>query len=252
MLSEKFWTFIRDNVISLITVIVGVIVLVFQGIGNASDQMVLGTTLALVVLLATSEVVERQLRLSKIEQSLRDQKEALIGAIDGVAVKELLSEEMYEFMRFMIATAKESVFWASPEPRRGTAQGTKRTYEEAIDQLAKDGHVRFSYISHFSGKARAKRALRLLFKYEDNSKIFIGSLPAQEDSFPLFSFLIFDRKTLVTRAPYGEGTEGRYYAISNPTTVELFMDYFERLLDKSEKLIADKETKSFLQKIVDD
>jgi len=249
MAKYQFWTFVKENVVSITTVLVGFIALILQGLGIISQQTIAGTTLALVALLATSEIVERQQQMAKIEKSMLDEKEALAHSVDKLMIDELTSEELFEFYRYQLLTVKESVLWASPEPRRGSSPGTRRPYEDAFDKVVSVGKIHLSWISCMTDKARAERALRLIKKNSDNSKLYIGKFNAPLDGFPLFSFAIFDNKILVTRAPLGKGKAGKYLIIRNLAIVEMFADYFYHLLEKSEKLESTPKTLADLERI---
>jgi hypothetical protein len=71
-MNNKLWDFLGDNFVSLATVIGGVVVLILSMIGIIDDPILLQAILALLVLIATSGIVERHRRLDAIyEQTLR-------------------------------------------------------------------------------------------------------------------------------------------------------------------------------------
>lgn len=250
MITDKFWGFMKDNVLSLITVLVGLVVLILQSLGLASPQMVTNTTLALVALLATSEIVERQQQLSKLEKTLSDEKEVIALGLDKLLVKEISSHDSYEYMRYLFLTSRKSILWASAERRRGTSSDTRRVYEDAVDSIVKKGDVRFTWITYFDGKARAERAHRFIFQIKPKANVYIGRLPEQPNDFPLLSFVIFDETTLITRAPFAQGGRGNYFVITSPSVISLFLNYFDRLLALSQKLEPTEETRHFLNSLV--
>ena len=231
---------------------IGVIVLVLQGVISESDQLVIRTILGLVILLATSELIERQRKLSKIENAIYRKKQSMSNNLDNLIVDEMDVDELVEFMRYKTLTAKESILWASPEPRRGTSSDAIRSYEKAIDEVLKTGKIRFTWLSTMSGSARAKRAIRLLRKHSSNSNLYIGKIGEIKNNFPLFSFIIYDNKVLTIRAPYREGRKGRYFAITSPTVIEMFVDYFNRLLETADKLEPKEEIFKYLEKMIND
>jgi hypothetical protein len=246
MRGEKLWSFVKDNVLSLITVTAGIVVLVLHEVGMVTPGGVGSATLALVALLATSEIVERQRRLAKLEGMLQRNQEALARGIDALAVQELSAPDAFEYFRFLLLTAQKSVFWAATEPRRGSAPNAKRPYEDAIDAIVRQGQVQFTYVSCFSDRARVDRALRLLSSHEENPRLYIGYVPKPPEGFPAFSFLICDECVMITRAPYAEGTRGKYLAIRSRTTIELFLKYFEVLLEGAMRLESPEQARQVL------
>jgi len=233
MSTNRIWLFFKENIISLVSVLIGIIVLILQGVGLITSQTVADTTLALVALLATSEIVERQGRLSKIEQLIQEQRKDISTSIDKIMVKELSADDCHEYMRFLFLSSKKSILWASPEPRRSSPSDTKRPYEASVDHILKQGKIRFTWISCFHGKARIERATKIFSKYSRNPRVFVGYIPEQASS---ISFVIFDETTLVTRLLFSQGGTSDYLVITSPSIVRLFISHFQKLLEQARKL----------------
>lgn len=250
MSEEQIWAFIKNNVISLTTVLIGLIVLVLHGIGVVSPAFVASTTLALVALLSTSEIVERQSRLTKLENLLEHNIALTSEKFDELTATEVSAIEAHEHVRFLIMTAKRSVIWASPQGRIGSPSDTKRVYEDAVDHVVQQGQIQVKWLTCFDGKARALRAKKFIFDYGDNTRIFVGHLQNQQD-FPAFPFLIRDEQVLFTRAPYTKGGRGQYFVINSSAIAELFLNYFDRLLENSMQLEPTESTREFLDSFID-
>jgi hypothetical protein len=240
---------IKDNIISLISVAIGAIALILQAFGMVQFQTVASITLALVALMATSEIVERNRYLAKLEIMLKDERETIANGLDKLLFSEIDADEAYEQMRSRIMSAKKSVLWASTGRRHDSSSDNKRPYESAIEHVAKGKRARITWISSFGGKARSERGRKLVFDCGDNPKLFVGYVPEQTLEFPNFSFIIFDETNMLTRLPFPKGGRARYLLIESPSVVKLYLDYFDRLLERSKKLDATDETNDFFDKM---
>jgi hypothetical protein len=221
-----------------------------QGIGMVTTQAVASATLALVALLATSEIVERQTRLSRLEKAIEEQRADLNQTVDNLTIKKLVADECYEYVRYLFLSTKKSIYWVSAEPRRGTTSDSNRPYESAIDLVLKRGNVRFTWLTCFDGESRIQRATRILSKQQHNPKVYIGFLPKPINDIPSFSYFIFDEITLVTRAPFSKGELGAYLVITSPTLINLFIDHFRRVLEKAIPLDTTEKLDALLKETI--
>jgi hypothetical protein len=258
----KFWSFIADNVISLVTVAVGLVVLIVQGINqNVSSNLVAGTTLALVTLLATSEIVERQRRLSRIENLVeQDAKqyqvnmdqivEKLGEGLDNTVFRQVSPNEAFEYMRYKFATAKRTILWVGVGSRKSTASGTKRAYEDVFEKVAGEGKVQIRWITTLDVKARVERASRLVFGKAKSPNVFVGYFPHSTD-LPLFGFVIVDNDDLLIRPPIEEGGRVDYTIVSSRVVSQVFLHYFDALWSKSLKLDRTENTRRLLEETLE-
>jgi len=247
MKEESKWSFIKENILSLVTVATGVVVLILQALGHSTPEMLSVTTLALVALLATSGIVETRQHLAKIDEKVKGFSEEVAEQFDNLAINDITADEAYEYMSFLARSCKKSIFWASPGPRKGTSSEIERVYEKTIESAVVDRAVKLSWVTCFDGKARADRAIRLLFGDKALSNLFIGHIDEQNGDLPLLSFIIYDEKTLITRVPFPEGGRGKYKIITSPGIVSFFLEYFEKLHECSKKLEKSDETHEFLE-----
>ena len=246
----RFWSFIADNILSLLSVAIGVIVLVLQGLGLASTDTVASATLALVALIATSEVVERQRRLSKLEKSIEQSIEQYRAGFDRYAVKQMPAPEAHEYVKFKVATSKKSIYWVSVGPRRSTPSSAKRPYEDALEQVALAGRVEeFGiWFPTLDSEPRIKRAQKLIFAKGGIANAFVKHI-SDSGELPYLSFLIIDDEEVIVRPPLTEG--GRIYniAITSSTITNLFLDYFDRLWEKGITLDKSEKTRQYLDQL---
>ena len=86
--ASGFWSFIGENIVALSTVFAGVFVLVWQATTDPSNlDPISAAMLALICLLATSEVVERRKRLDKIQNSIDNNIAKILSLLPLAEIK---------------------------------------------------------------------------------------------------------------------------------------------------------------------
>jgi hypothetical protein len=268
---SKFWMFIADNIVSLVTVAAGLVILVIQTTSPTPNLLLVSSaTLVLVTLLATSEIIERQRRLSRIEKMLADILvqtqagtertttqvwqgaeqiiESLKLGFDKTAVQEKSPGEYYEYLRYRFTTAKQSILWFAVDPRKSSVADVRRPYEDAFEKALREGKVQIRWITTLGSKARKERAYEIVFGKNRSPVAFVGHIPDLV-TIPVFTFIIVDNEELMIRPPLEEGGRVTYAVISSKAIVRVFLEYFDRAWEKAVKLDKSENTRRFLKEV---
>jgi len=237
MKTSKIWDFIGSNIISLLTIMLGLIVVVLSQLKILPDTIIPATLLALLCLLATSELVEGRKKLSKVEEKLDDVANQILQATQGIKTISFQTHEdaiLYHAKRILEATL--SIDHASIDHRR-TQDDTpeRKKFENAREKAALSSQIKYRYVSVLHSKRRLDLGHNFIIDKKARN-FFAGYFPKPEHEIPLMSFVIIDKKEVITRYPYEHGQDSGYIAIQSPVVVKLFLGYFERLWEDSEKL----------------
>lgn len=243
---NNFWEFISRNFISLSTVILGVFVITLSQINIIPQNTVQVVILALLCLLATSEIVESRRSLSKIEEKLNDISMQLSNVIGGIKVTSLKSPD--DVLNYMIKRTKEARFsidQSSLDYQRGRTSPIRQQYEKTRDAAILSDRIKYRYISVLYSKNRLDRS----YEYFHKKKLcnyYIGFYPPPQTEIPLFNFVIFDKEEVLLRYPFSSGQDPEYVLIQSPIVVKLFSGYFEKLLENSYKVENDSNFRDLL------
>jgi hypothetical protein len=268
---SKFWAFVADNIVSLVTVVVGLGILIVQTTNqNPNLLLISSATLGLVTLLATSEIIERQRRLSRMEKLLEEAvKQVQLGArqnteqlqngtkevidilklgFDETMVQTKAPNDYYEYISYRFASAKQSIHWFGVDPRRSWKTDTRRPYEDAFEHVVKEGKVQIRWITSLGSKARKDRAYEIIFGRNNSPSAFVGYIP-DSATIPVFAFVIIDNEELLIRPPLEEGGRVTYAVISSKAIVKVFLEYFDKVWEKAVKLDKSENTRHFLKEV---
>lgn len=234
--SEKLWSFIGDNLISLATVAAGIIAVVAQQLGWLSGPTVSSAILGLLCLLATSEIVERTRRLDKIERLIAEKSERTIKSLSGVEATVLpTSEEAFEYMADHIEQARRRIDHAALAPAIPRRTSSARKWEQAISKVLRANQVLYRYIASFTDASRLDRVRQHLAS-PSVKKYYVGHFDTSGTSIPMLSFLIVDDQEIIMHYPYVPGQAEMFLAVKHPDIVRLFSVYYERLWQEATKL----------------
>jgi len=245
--SHRLWAFLQNNGVSLVTVLAGLCILFLYAIGLANINVAIGSILALVVLLSTSEVLDRRCRLSELQENSVNILKALNDYRDELAVQYHSPQAAFRRMHELYSTSA-SIIMVSAEPRRSGPSDEVREYEEALRTAATTRGAEIKWIAHFDGKTRASRALTFLFGCEASNRVVVKRF-RDRPNLPIFSFIVFDGRILFTRAPYTPGGRSEYIEVESKGMARLFLDYFDFLFDHAEEMPRTPDTRTFLNNI---
>ena len=249
MRTSKIWGFIGDNIISLLTIFVGIVVVVLSQLKVIPDSIIPATLLTVLLLLATSELVEERKKLSAIEEKLDNVLEQNLALTEGIKSITFQSRDeavLYHAKR--VREAKVSIDQASIDHKRTRGSSVKEQFDKDRREVVLSGQIKYRYV----GILYSKRRLEMGREFVINQKaknFFAGYFHQPIGEIPLMSFVIVDKKEVITRYPYEFGQDSGYIAIQSPQIAKLFLGYFERLWEHSVKLRDESDYKALLSSV---
>jgi hypothetical protein len=246
MKTSGIWDFVGSNFISLVTVLAGVVVIVLDQMGLLPGKIVSSTTLGLLALLATSEIVENRRRLSRIQDGLEGLSKQTLEATQGVSVLMFESNaEALEYVADRMREATNSIDIAALDKRRSRQSPSLEKYYKEREAAIKANRLKFRYV----GVLHTPRRLESCLKYIADPKLhryFAGFYQKPQPEIPLVTFTVIDRQEVFTRCPFKPGGAEGYVAIRSPGVASAFLDYFEELWDSSQKVQTEKDYRQLL------
>ena len=237
---EKNWKFIKDNLFTLITIATGAGAIVLSQLDRLTSPDVAIAILAIVTLLATTELVDKTRRLDRIEMTMQKQFAYIRHAVGGIEVLSFMdATTAFQFMSQRILEAQSSIDHAALAPSVPRWHGEHKKYEDAITRVLKSNRVRYRYIADLPEESRLERIRRQL---SDPSikRFFVKYYSAKTHDLQFHNFMVFDEKLAIVNYPYTEGDPERFLAIENPEIVAFYLSLFGSLWDKAEAFRLDK------------
>ena len=238
---QHFWSFLKANVVSMITVFSGIGAVIAAQTGLLRPDQLPTITLGLVALLATSEIVEKSRNFDSIENLTSDGINRILDNLGSASVTAFhVAEEGFAYMGKCIESTTSEIQHAAFAPPIPRWPKESRTYEHAIETCLKSSKVRYRYLTDLSNRdARHERVCRLLSD-PTITTYFVKSLPSLPKTFPGFSFMVFDKTEVVVYYPYFRGELETVLAIRHPEIVASYMEYFRRLWIDGEEIDLSK------------
>jgi hypothetical protein len=250
MKSGKVWKFIGTNVVSLTTVLLGVVVLLLDGLNVIPDSVLSSTVLALLVLLATSELVESRRRLSELDGRLEDISSQLANTI-GIEVKTFSShDEAIEYITRRTLEASHSIDHAAIDYKRSRQTPARLRYEKIREKTILSDRVKYRYLGVLYSKRRLEFGRRFILE-KKTSKFYAGYYLKPYPEIPFPFFMVFDKRETVTRYPFEPGQDAGYMSIRSPEVADLFLGYFERLWESSQMLQTEEDYVRLAERVTD-
>ena len=246
---SKAWEFIGDNIISILTIIIGVLVVILSRLNILPTSIIPEALLALLCMLATSELVERRKKIAKIEEKLDDVRELFIANSHGVKTITFQSNDeaiLYQAKR--LQEAKAFVDIAAIDRRRAGDTSARKHFEEARENVVLSDKVKVRYIGVLYGKNRLDFGREYVIKNKAKN-FFAGYFKKPYNEIPLMSFIVIDKQEVITRYPFQFGQDTGYIAIQSPYIARLFLGYFERLWECSDKLRNNNDYQKLFEEI---
>jgi hypothetical protein len=230
------WDFIKGNIFSLLTVVIGAIALTLNRLGLLPPDIIGPTTLTLVIFLATSQLIDQSRKLENIEASVKIGFQDTISALGGVEVIPLTEPEVgFKYLAKRVLEAGEHLNLASLSPSIPRSNPGAVEWEKAIEKVLLQNRVRFRYVCIFQDPERATRVRRHLSNPKI-SKFFVGYFPSEATVVPMPNFLIVDDKEVIAIFPYSYGEPEVWLSIKHPDVVQMFIKHFRRLWEDSTKI----------------
>jgi hypothetical protein len=230
------WDFVSSNLITLSTVVAGILVVVLQQFGLVNATNITTAILAILVLLATSELVDKSKKISNLENLINEGFANTSQALGGCIVRRFtISEEGFEYLAQQLRAAHLNIDHAAFAPPIPRWSEQSLAYEKAMADVLRKSQVRYRYIGGLSD--RRHRATRLATVLSDPLiKRFFPRFFEYSEQLPGFSFMLFDEEEVVLYLPSIVGGPETVLAIRNPDVVKQFNDYFTRLWSEAKTL----------------
>jgi hypothetical protein len=227
----------------------GVVVLVLESSGVLSRSYIGQATLALVALLATSEIVERQHRLSKLEslvqkeksnlqahneavlESLDDSSNRIIHALKGARVKSFST--VTDFAAYFSRRVRDAervldtyLQTRGPRSRDPEWKNASDKIQRAADHVCRDPDVDWREIVVFSTEEIFEQ-MRKRIEEARNYSIAYFDKPTEVQA-PHIAFAIVDEEVFLMGA-------GSLLTTEQPDIVTFFRDYHETMWKQAEE-----------------
>lgn len=232
----RFLRVLVDNCVAIVTVLAGIAAIVLDLFELMRQETVLRVLLALVVLLATSEIIERSRKLNRIEESIdagHKRIEALLNFPAAIVLRS--PEEAHEFITKRIRDAKFIVRHVSIlEPQATMAPQFKRAYYAAIARLLTQTDVVYRRVigsQNAAGISRHENWLQNPKVTKLTVAVAHGSLPKHV---PMFT--VFDDRIVVLRRAALPGAIDDFLVIRDPEIVRWYVNLEEELSASLSKL----------------
>jgi hypothetical protein len=247
MSAHQFLTWIKNSVFSLTIGVVGIVVLILESSGLIPPSSIGRATLALVALLAVSEVLERRRLLSELQGAVEEQKarlqehddrvlEGLDGAsrevIDGLqGVKVKVFPTIAEFASYYTeciqgAQCVRDTYLQTTSPRDMDVAWIKASarIRDASDQVCRDSDVDWRDIVVFSRQSILEH-MKKRIREADNYGIAYFDTPRDVQP-PHVSFAIVDEELFLLGAK-------TFLSVEQPDVVAFFRDYHEAMWNQA-------------------
>lgn len=238
MRKEWFWSFILDNGIAIATVLGGIAILVLQSIEPPwfDTDTILRAMLGLLILIATSEVVERARSLNRIEVSLKSLLEADPAIQNQILVGD---KEIYAYWDRRVETLEKQMDSIRFNRRFELYPLSKHSYRKRLPTIAAQRNIVRRYIVVFHDLVDLERIEGELNAYRLGT-YYVGYLRKDEVSLPMITFSIADGRDVTFggfRRPYDASGQQFNVLSTHPETVALFQNYFDLLWSQCTKLV---------------
>jgi hypothetical protein len=235
---DGFWEFIKNNFFSITTIVVGVAVLGLNRTGLLSPEAIPPTILTLVIFLATSQLVDNSRKLDTIQNLIKRGFGQTISSLKGIEVIYLSEPEKgFRYLAKRVRESKHRLDLASFSPPISRNSDAASDWDKAIEEALLKENIRFRYVCNFRDEARLTRVKKHLANPKV-VKFYVGYYPADQNIVPMPNFLVIDEEEIIGIFPYSYGEPEVWLSIKHPDVVKVFLNYFRRLWEDSEKIDA--------------
>lgn len=183
---NKFWDFLGDNLVSIATVIGGLAVLILSMIGTVDTLIILQAILGLLILLATSGIVERHKRLDAIQESIVSLGES---NIEVKVFKDI--DEHYRFLEERITYAQKHVDIINFRPTLPRNPSSRQRYAQTFEKRIKTGSLCVRRVTIPYSSATIDWIGDLLKKYNKHN-YWISYYKKPPEYVPLLNMMLID------------------------------------------------------------
>ena len=234
----NLWAFLSRNLISLLTIVSGCTVLVLQQFGLVTGDNIYTATLAILVLLATTEVVDKNMKLDKIEDLIVTEFKRITQESKYAKVLKFPTpEEGFQFLANKLKNCRLSIEHATlaPSPPRWFTE--RRNFSEAREKVLKENKIIYKYIIWGSkDQLEIPKHVNEWLSNPDIKRVFVSYLEKPNYNVLGISFMIFDKSSVAAYMPSVSGDPEVLIALEHPILLEAFTNYFRRLWEDSKRL----------------
>ncbi|TDB93625.1 hypothetical protein [Actinomadura sp. 7K534] len=232
---EDKWRFIKDNIVTLITVATGIGAILLRQLQIITVENLAVVGLGILTLLATTELVDKTRRLDRIEAELKREFARINQAAGDIRVYSFANAtSAFDFMAEKIKSAEVSIEHAALAPSVPRWSGEHRRYEAAISTVLKESRIRYRYLAALPEDNRRRRIQKYL---SDPSvkQYFVRNFTAQSGDLHFHNFMIFDSALVVVNYPYTEGDPERFLAIENSEVVAFYIYFYNHIWGRASR-----------------
>lgn len=237
---EHVWATIKDNVLLIVTVAVGVLTAICYPLGWIPQRAALSVIIGLLTLFATSEILERRRRFARVESMLENGFEKVIESLGGVEIQAFATErEVYEYLAARIQKVQGNVRDATLGPSSSeTVPDYRRKFYASRAKVIAKGRVHYRYVTMFSNRIRFERVRREIEEFSTR-QFYVGCFDVPPKAIPMLSLIVIDNEEVIIgahRRMYAPSERNPDVLMRHPVVVRLFSDYFDLLWRESTKL----------------
>ena len=252
--TEEVWGLIKDYILLIITVVSGITVVVLYAIGFPPPQpAVLAVIVGILTLFVTSEIFERRMRFSTLQNLIEDRFQETIASLDKINIKVFKhANEFYNYVCPLIESAAKSIdvthFSPLPPPER---------WDKAMKKAIEKEGVTFRRVSLFCSKEVVEWVENTLVQFKDYA-FYVRFFHPTPDYVPLFNFLVIDKAIVAIGGQYREpkvdrwseeqaAVESAAVIMTDEDIAEVMGQYFETLWDKANEINEEQMSALFDQ-----
>ena len=228
--SPNLLTKIREkNIFSLLTVASGAVALLLTALEKLPPAYMDKTILGILILLATSELVERSHRLNTMEEAIRnqiDERLKVVSPLTSMTLNYAISGLQY--LAICAGRARKSVDLASLSPPITRPADSSARWEDALQKANVNPQVTLRYIYNKQDAARQNR-VDALKRMPNAANSYFKRFDQQGADLPMMNFLIIDNTEVVFILPTGSDQPESWVSVRSDDVIAAFQRHFDYL-----------------------
>ncbi len=238
-MKRDFWEKLKDNLPIFITLTTGIIATIGSNLGWITDTAILSIIVGLLTLFATSEIIERRRRFSKLETMLEQNLETTINSLMGVHIELFETEDdFFDYLNKKLPTIKHTLRYASLGPGPSRVSSKAGDFYETRAKLIRKSKIRVNYLTMFTNRIRFERTREEICQL-DGKSFYVGFFDFFPSAAPMLSFTVTDEDEVIIgghRTLYSPSEGTNSILVKHKVLAKLFADYFDLLWRRSNKL----------------
>lgn len=232
MSTNKIWAFLGDHLISGATIIGGAIVLILSIANITNTAVTMQAILALLVLLATSEIVERNRRLDSIIYEI---SQITKGQTDTKVFDDV--DEHYRFLTERISLAKSTIDIVNFRPSLPRNPISRQQYSQVIEERILNSPIRVRRVVIPYDTKTISWIKDALNKFNGHN-FWVGYFHKPPEYIPALNMLLIDAHEAFVGGFYqlGQFDERGTVWLSDPHIAKALQDYYNYLWNKAHLL----------------